>query len=46
MTLTPHARAGLMRELLAGVLAQVEESGLLAGTVVISRDEDALRPCA
>ena len=40
--LTPDARAALMRELLAGVLAQVEESGLLAGTVVISRDETAL----
>jgi 2-phospho-L-lactate guanylyltransferase len=41
-TLPPHARADLMRELLTGVLAQVRESGLLAGTVVISRDEDVL----
>jgi 2-phospho-L-lactate/phosphoenolpyruvate guanylyltransferase len=40
--LTPGARATLMRDLLAGVLAQVGESGLLAGTVVISRDEAAL----
>jgi 2-phospho-L-lactate guanylyltransferase len=40
--LSPQARAGLMRELLTGVLVQVRESGLLAGTVVISRDEAVL----
>jgi 2-phospho-L-lactate guanylyltransferase len=40
--LSSQERADLMRELLTGVLAQVRESGLLAGTVVISRDEAVL----
>ena len=41
-TLPPHDRTALMRELLTGVLLQVGESGHLAGTLVISRDDDVL----
>ncbi len=40
--LSPNSRATLMRELLSGVLHQVDEGGLIAGAIVISRDDNVL----
>jgi 2-phospho-L-lactate/phosphoenolpyruvate guanylyltransferase len=40
--LSPASRAMLMRDLLTGVLLQVNEGGLIDGAIVISRDEAVL----